>query len=89
MIQHASIRGPLDAEHLENIDVYLGYMKKLMVGGAQPDTLPACMEEMRDLIRDYVYADTKRMYTNTQFEGAMTTDIGGGGRYRQRDGYRR
>lgn len=70
------------AERLWQIDaydeVYLGHMQKLMAGASQPDTLIARMEEMRDLIRPYVYADTKKMYTNAQFEAAMTTDISGG-----------
>ncbi|HOP05765.1 MAG TPA: lamin tail domain-containing protein [candidate division Zixibacteria bacterium] len=58
--------------------LYLGHMKKLMAGPAYPDTLFARMEELRDLVRPYVYADPNCMYTTTQFENAMTTDIGGG-----------
>ena len=39
-------------------------MKRLMAGAAQPDTLLARMEELRDLIRTYVYADTNKMFSN-------------------------
>ena len=56
-------------------DIYLGHMKKLMATAAQPDTLLARMEELRDLIRTYVYADTNKMFSNSEFENAMTTNI--------------
>ena len=56
-------------------DIYLGHMKRLMAGEAQPDTLLARMEEMRDLVRTYVYADTNKMFSNAEFEAAMTSNI--------------
>jgi len=56
-------------------DLYLGHMKKLMAGAAQPDTLLARMEELRDLIRPYVYMETNNMFTTTQFENAISSDI--------------
>ena len=56
-------------------DIYLGHMKRLMAGAAQPDTLLARMEELRDLIRTYVYADTNKMFSNAEFETAMTSNI--------------
>ncbi|MCP4633837.1 MAG: T9SS type A sorting domain-containing protein [candidate division Zixibacteria bacterium] len=58
-------------------EVYLGHIQKLMAGAAQPDTLVARMEEMRDLIRPYVYAEVspRRLFTSSQFETAMSTDI--------------
>lgn len=56
-------------------DIYLGHMKKLMAGAADPDTLLARMEELRDLIRPYVYADTNKMFSDTEFDNAMTSNI--------------
>lgn len=56
-------------------DIYLGHMQRLMAGDALPDTLIARMEELRDLIRPSVYADTNKMFTNQEFEEAMSTDI--------------
>jgi len=56
-------------------DIYLGHMKRLMATAAQPDTLLARMEEWRDLIRSSVYADTNKMFTNTEFENALTSNI--------------
>ena len=56
-------------------DIYLGHMKRLMAGAAQPDTLLARMEELRDLVRTYVYADTNKMFSNAEFEAAMTSNI--------------
>jgi len=55
--------------------VYLGHMQKLMAGAAQPDTLVARMEVLRDLIRSAVYADPNNMFTPADFENAMTTNI--------------
>jgi hypothetical protein len=59
-------------------EIHLGHMRRLMAGAAQPDALLSRMEDLRDLIRPYVYADTKKMYSNADFDAAMTTDIGGG-----------
>ena len=56
-------------------DVYLGHMKKLMAGAAEPTTLIARMEELRDLIRPYVYADPNTMFTTAEFEICMTSNI--------------
>jgi len=56
-------------------DLYLGHMKKLMSGAAQPDTLLARMEELRDLIRPYVYADPNNMFTTNDFEMAMISNV--------------
>lgn len=60
-------------------DIYLGHMKKLMATAADPDILTARMEVLRDLIRPFVYSDTNKMFSNTDFENAMTTDINLGG----------
>lgn len=57
------------------VDVYLGHMKKLMAGAADPTTLTARMEELRDLIRPYVYDDPNTMFTTSQFEACMTSSV--------------
>jgi hypothetical protein len=59
-------------------ELFAGHIRRLMAGGADPDTLLARMEEIRDMVRPYVYSDTKKMYTDQQFEDAMTLNIGGG-----------
>jgi hypothetical protein len=56
-------------------DVYLGHMKKLMAGGAIPDTLINRMEELRDLIRPYVLDDPNTMFSDAEFENAIDQDI--------------
>jgi len=56
-------------------DLYLGHMKKLMAGAAQPDTLLARMEELRDLIRPYVYMESYNMFSTSDFENAITSDV--------------
>ncbi len=55
--------------------VYEGHMKKLMAGAAAPATLVARMEELRDLVRPWVYLDTNNMFTTAQFEACMTSDV--------------
>jgi len=71
------------AERLWQVDayeaIYLGHMKKLMAVAAQPDWLLTRMDDLRNLIRPYVLADTKKMFSNAQFEAAMTSDINVGG----------
>ena len=76
---------PLAEKLLQNMflldykDVYEGHMKKLMAGPALPATLSARMAELRDLIRPYVYADTKMMFSTADFENCMTSDVFAGG----------
>lgn len=55
--------------------VYEGHMKKLMAGPAQPETLLARMEELRDLIRPWVQIEPYCMFTPSQFEQAITADV--------------
>ncbi|MCP4546298.1 MAG: hypothetical protein GY835_07520 [bacterium] len=59
-------------------DIYLGHLRRLMAGAAEPDRLIARMEEMRDLIRPWVYSDPNKFYSNTQFENAMDHDTPSG-----------
>jgi len=56
-------------------DVYLGHMKKLMAGAAEPTTLIARMEELRDLVRPYVYDDPNLMFTTANFEACMNSTV--------------
>ncbi|MBU1700220.1 MAG: CotH kinase family protein [Candidatus Eisenbacteria bacterium] len=56
-------------------EIYLGHFKRLMAGAADPDRLVARMEAMRDLIRPFVYLDNNKMFTNTEFDNAMTSNI--------------
>ncbi len=56
-------------------DLYIGHIQRLMAGAAEPTTLVARMEELRDLIRPSVYADPNWMFTNSQFEAAMSSNI--------------
>ncbi|MCK4503969.1 MAG: lamin tail domain-containing protein [Candidatus Aegiribacteria sp.] len=57
--------------------VYTGHIQRLMAGTANEDILVARMEELRDLIRDWVYAEQPpmRLFTPEEFENAMTVDI--------------
>jgi hypothetical protein len=57
------------------VDIYLGHMQKLMTGAADPTTLVARMEELRDMIRTWVYADPNTMFSSSDFENCMTTTI--------------
>ena len=56
-------------------DIYVGHLQRLMATAAQPDLLIARMETLRDLIRPHVYADGNKMFTNQEFENAMSQDI--------------
>ncbi len=55
--------------------VYEGHMKKLMTGPAQPETLLARMEELRDLVRPWVQIEPYCMFTPAQFEQAISSDV--------------
>lgn len=71
------------AERLLQIDqyeeVYFGHYKKLMNGAAEPATLVARMEELRDMIRPYVYDDPNTMFSDNDFEVCMTSNVNAGG----------
>ncbi len=60
-------------------EIYLGHIKNLMATAADPDFLISRMESMRDLIRPYVYDDPNKMFTNSQFDVALSSDITTGG----------
>ena len=56
-------------------DIYKGHLRRLSAGPAHPSILLPRMEELRDLVRSDVYSDTKKMFSNSEFESAMTTNI--------------
>ncbi|MCU0612755.1 MAG: CotH kinase family protein [Candidatus Eisenbacteria bacterium] len=60
-------------------ELYLGHMRRLMAGAAQPDTLIARMNLLRDMIRPFVYADENKMFSDTDFDASMTADVVFGG----------
>ena len=67
----------LEIEAYQN--VYFGHMLKLMSGAAEPTTLVNRMEELRDLIRPYVETDPNFMFSTSQFEICMTSNVVSGG----------
>ena len=58
-------------------EVYQGHLQRLMSDSAHPDTLLDRMEELRDLIRPYVYAEVppRSIFNPLHFESAMSTDM--------------
>ena len=56
-------------------DIYQAHIRRLMSGAAEPDYLVARMVEMRDLIRPWVQADPNKMFSNSEFEAAMTSNV--------------
>lgn len=55
---------------------YLEKQRLLAEGVGHPDLLSARMNQLRDLVREPVREDTKKMFTNQQFEDAMTQTVG-------------
>lgn len=58
---------------------YLDKLSLLAEGIGHPDLLVARMNQLRDLIRDAVWEDRLKMFTNQQFEDAMAQTIGQSG----------
>ncbi|MCD6588564.1 MAG: CotH kinase family protein [Candidatus Fermentibacteraceae bacterium] len=58
-------------------DVYRGHLLRMMAQEANPDILIPRMEEMRNLIRDWVYLEEypRSLFSPDQFEEAMDSDI--------------
>lgn len=58
-------------------DVYRGILLRLNALYANPETLVPRMEEMRDLIRDWVYMEEppRSLFSPEQFEDAMYEDV--------------
>ncbi len=61
----------------EYCNVYEGHFRKLMATSADPAVLITRMEDMRDLIREWVYLEEPPMsiYTPNQFEDAMDYNV--------------
>jgi len=58
-------------------DVYEGHIQRLISGGADPDILVSRMEELRDLIRDWVYLEAapRSLFSSQDFENAMNSEV--------------
>ncbi len=70
------------AEKLWAVDAYktryLEIIQQMLEDGFDKTTMGQRIEELADLIRDDVYADTKGQFSNAQFEASLTSDINGG-----------
>ena len=58
-------------------NVYEGHFIRLLATDAHPDVLIPRMEEMRDLIRDWVYMEEypRQLFTSDEFENAMYQEV--------------
>jgi hypothetical protein len=52
-------------------DIFRSHIQTMMYGTGDPDTVIARMEELRDMIRPYVYAEPNKMYSDYDFDNAM------------------
>lgn len=71
-------RHPLAWRLWQNPDwfaAHRGAMRKVLAGGMQPDRALARATALRDLVRPWVRADHKKMYSDADFEAALTSDI--------------
>ena len=57
---------------------FLEKLNLLAEGVGHPDLVAARMNQLRDLVREAVRTDTKKMFSNQQFEDAMTQIVGPG-----------
>lgn len=59
-------------------DIYKGHFQRLLATTAHPSILIPRMEEMRELIQEWVYMEQypRRLFTSADFDAAMDTDIG-------------
>ncbi|MBU0691298.1 CotH kinase family protein [bacterium] len=55
--------------------IFVGHIRKLMATVADPDVLIDRMEDLRDIIRPWVYSDPNKMFTNADFDNSMTQNI--------------
>jgi len=56
-------------------DDYLCFLQQMLDEGFDATTMLARIDELADLIRTDVYADGNKMYSNTEFEQNLTTDV--------------
>lgn len=80
--QNATVPRPL-AQRLWEVPeyraAYLGKLRALLEGPAQPDHLIARMNALRDFVRPMVQRETRSMFTLDQFERAMSANQRTGG----------
>ena len=61
---------------IEDYDqIFVGHIRKLMATDAEPGVLIDRMEDLRDLVRPWVYQDENKMFTNADFDNSMTQNI--------------
>ena len=69
-------------ERLWNVDVYqkqyLRIMAKMLRADFHGNSMDPRINQLADLIRDDVYADTRKQYSNTAFETNLFNDYGNG-----------
>ena len=54
---------------------YLCYLQQMLDQGFDATTMQPRIDELADLIRSDVYADTNKMYSNAEFEQNLYTDV--------------
>jgi len=57
---------------------YLCFLQSMLEGGFDGTTMAARIDELADLIRADVYADSNKMYSNSEFEQNLYSDIADG-----------
>ncbi len=55
--------------------IYRGHLLRLMAGAGHPEQIIPRMETLRDLARPWVLADTNKMFSDAEFEAAMTSNL--------------
>lgn len=58
---------------------YLRQLARMLREGFDTESMQARIQPLADLIRPDVYADTNKMYSNTDFETALTSSVTSGG----------
>lgn len=59
--------------------LYLRLLARMLREGFEPPKMEARIRELADRIRPHVYEDSRKLFTNAQFETALTSQITGGG----------
>jgi len=62
----------------EYLEIYHGYIQELIDGYCENDTFSSRVQEIYDMIDEYVQADTNSFYTYTAFELALFSDTSSG-----------
>ncbi|MGA1791033.1 MAG: CotH kinase family protein, partial [bacterium] len=69
---------PLIAKLLEDpeyLAIYHGYLNQIISGPFSPSTMNQLIDDTADLIREHVYADNQKFYTDEEFEQTLTDDL--------------